>query len=452
MKNRKGFISMTLVYSFLTLFLFIMAGIMAAQTEKTDFINYVNGKVDEDLLSFKDKSSTLIQRMIDDNFVTDGTRFIIGDIANSSVGNGNGLYFLDDPAITDENADGSSSRIYFYRGTVLNNYVRISINNVENANYCFRIIRTNESGSIRMMYIGLASNDGRCTSASGTGNFQIFQRKNGDNAFVGYMNGKAETELKDPRLSNIFKNRLTGLAESEKYSQYLDTHYFYERDLEPSNSTEPGLASTDSGLAYFGMNGKTVEYHERESAIKKEVVDPWYEDNLLRISFLFEDAIYCADRSVADEASTGYNTKATDYNNRLFNGNPVYSYKCGTAERSADRLSLSYQNGGNNTNYNSLRYPIGLPTVIDLIYAGANASQPNESFFMRTGKPYWTMSPHSFNGTAKEIIVNNDGQLKESDVSARHWVYPVVSIKADTIVSDGSGTSNAPYIIDVQSN
>ena len=442
MKNRKGFISMTLVYSFLTLFLFIMAGIMAAQTEKTDFINYVNGKVDEDLLSFKDKSSTLIQRMIDDNFVTDGTRFIISDIANSSVGNGNGLYFLDDPAITDENADGSSSRIYFYRGTVLNNYVRISVNNVDN--YCFRIIRTNESGSIRMMYIGLASNDGRCTSVSGTGNHQIFQRKNGDNAFVGYMNGKAETELILEE-GKTFSDRL---PDTERRSRYLDTHYFYEIDLEPSNSTN----STDSGLAYFGMNGKTVEYHERESAIKKEVVDPWYEDNLLRISFLFEDAIYCADRSVADEASYGYKDIATDYNNRLFNGSQVYSYKCGTKDKSADRLSLSYQNGGNNTNYNSLRYPVGLPTVIDLIYAGANASQANESFFMHTGKSYWTMSPHSFNGTAKEIIVNSNGKLGESDVSAQHMVYPVVSIKADTIVSDGSGTSNAPYIIDVQSN
>ncbi|MBQ3142600.1 MAG: hypothetical protein IJB82_03755, partial [Bacilli bacterium] len=55
----------------------------------------------------------------------------------------NGLYY------TEENTEGNE-RVYFYRGTVENNYAVFG-------NYCWRIVRTVEDGSVRLRYGGEAT-------------------------------------------------------------------------------------------------------------------------------------------------------------------------------------------------------------------------------------------------------------------------------------------------------
>lgn len=59
----------------------------------------------------------------------------------SSDTNGKGIYYVDGERTED------GKRVYYYRGAVVNNYVKF-------ANYCWRIIRTNENGSIRLRYDG----------------------------------------------------------------------------------------------------------------------------------------------------------------------------------------------------------------------------------------------------------------------------------------------------------
>ena len=441
MKNNKGFISMTLVYSFLTLFLFIMAGIMASQSEKFDFIDYINEKVSEDIENMKDKSSTLMQKLLDDNFVTDGTRFNLNAIANSNVGNGNGLYYIDDTNMTDENDDKNTSRIYFFRGTVPNNYVLIKKSSKA---YCFKIIRTNEDGGIRMMFLGKgnASSNSCNNVKSGIDVGEVlnetsryttsFNDLDNDNAFVGYMMGKSETAL-----GQAFAVR-TGKTVTPA-QRYLDTHYYFEGDLD-SNAT------SDSGLKYFHVVNNAVEYHEKESTVKK-IVDKWYEDNMLDMAFMITDAVYCADKSIKDSGQ-GFAQLSTTY---FDNTSTTLTYKC-PAE--ADRLSLSQYNGGSNGNYNSLRYPVGLPTSMDILYAGGQYNSSNANYYMKTDYKYWTMTPSRYSGSAYELIVDTDGKLIQEKVttSDNMHVYPVLSIKADSIVTSGSGTSSSPYIIDVSTN
>jgi len=448
MKNNKGFISMTLVYSFLTLFLFIMAAIMAAQSEKTDFIDYVNDKVDEDLEGFKDKSSTLIQRMIDDNFVTDGTRFVISDIANNSVGNGNGLYYIDDANKTDENSDGSSGRIYFYRGSVRNNYVQLRIDgsDLDVKNFCFKIIRTNEDGSIRLMYVA-----SKCSASQYKGiGTSYFNEMNNDNAFVGYMMGKAETELTDasgnPQPFDNRRNKDTAGYNPSSVTdaiRYDDTHYFYANDLDV-DVDEP------SGLKYFGLKyGHSVEYHENESNAKK-TIDKWYQDNLQQISYMFSDSVYCADKALITKTGQGTHPGIGNYTSYYFDTTKSSTFKC---PQKKDMLSLSQLNGGSNENYNSLKYPIGLLTVSDVLYAGGKYGESNSDYYLNTGYNYWTMTPSSFNTNAREIIVSSDGKISEKNVkdSSDMYLMPVISIKPDSIVASGSGTKNSPYLIEVNS-
>lgn len=440
MKNKKGFISMTLVYSFLTLFLVIMAAIMLSQTEKSNYINYVNDKVSEDMENIKGRSSSLIKRMLEDNVVTDGSIFKIGEIANNEVGNGNGLYYIDGGSgsdiITDENNDGVGSRIYFYRGEVDNNYVLISkLKDASTTNYCFRIIRTNENGSIRLMYIKKDSCSG---NAAGIGT-SPFSQFNDDNAFVGYTHGKAETKMLATPV--IFSQR--GMPADQQHTEFEDTHSFFPHDLDQDES---------HNLLYFKVLG-AVEYHDKDNVIKS-LVDEWYAENLNPISSAFSDSIYCIDRNYSTDTTMGIAIVPTPYKSRNI-ANKTYSFKC---NRKLDQISLSISRGGSSSLENALDYPVGLPTVDDIAFAGGGTEANN--FYLKTGKSYWTMSPYAYedNGfgtnVAKEVYVKSDGSISSEDVkfytegaSNNINIFPVVSVRPDIIVNEGSGTASSPYKI-----
>ena len=60
----------------------------------------------------------------------------------------NGLYYTSNLSLTEDlNNDGIGERVYYYRGAVENNNVRFG-------GYCWRIVRTNEDGTVRMRYNG----------------------------------------------------------------------------------------------------------------------------------------------------------------------------------------------------------------------------------------------------------------------------------------------------------
>ena len=453
MKNKRGFISMTLVYSFLTLFLFIMAAIMLSQREKTNYINYINDKVDEDMENFKGKSSTLMKRMLEDNTVTDGSMFSIGQIANNAIGNGNGLYYIDggtgDNVKTDENNDKVGSRIYFFRGQVNNNNVLISkISAGGTKKYCFKIIRTNENSSIRMMFVGeTTSNQCNVTNSGLSSKYDLYDN---DNAFVGYMHGKAEKLLTGAPASitngYIFQNRLTAnpptllpgeAVDSYKHSRYEDTHNFYTHDLD--------MIAADSTPKYFFKHNYTLEYNDNESEIKK-IVDKWYSENLASMGNMMSDAYYCNDRSIGfvnleNYDNNGYSDIATTYGNGL-----SYSFKC---KNEQDRFSLSIYNGGYNTAINSLIYPVGLPTASDIAFAGGAKFEDNNNYYLNMNRSYWTMTPEAFNTTARVLYVNASGKILGDTPTESKSVFPVISIRPDMIVKTGKGTSADPYVIEV---
>ena len=63
----------------------------------------------------------------------------------SSNTNGNGVYYTSNSAKTmDLDNDGNGERVYYYRGAVTNNYVLFG-------NFCWRIVRTNEDSSVKLI-------------------------------------------------------------------------------------------------------------------------------------------------------------------------------------------------------------------------------------------------------------------------------------------------------------
>ena len=150
----------------------------------------------------------------------------------SEQDNTNGVYMTTD---TD-----SGSPVYYYRGNVNNRVIF--------ANFCWRIVRTTETGGVKLIYDGVPSN-GQCNN---TGSATIIGdsafNKNYDNAkYVGYMYG----------------------------SSIDDETYTHDSDI-------------------------------------KTTIDNWYETNMTSYTSQLEDTVWCNDRSYTTSGSAlrfGANTR-----------------------------------------------------------------------------------------------------------------------------------------------
>ena len=406
MKKKNGFISMTLVYTFLILFMFLMLAILRTYTEKDKFLQAINDQIDSDIGSVKVSRVTVINRLLDDNMPSSDSNIKYFKIANHYYGNGAGLYYMDTKSyenynlndLTDENADSHTSRIYYFRGSVENNHLVF-------ANMCFRIIRTNEDGSVRIVYNGPISG--------------------------------SEANPKCKNLSDVnFNNINIGV------SSFNDTASVEYVKIDSNTNSVP---SAD-------------ENNVQSNIIP--ILNSWYSEKFVTgpknyTEYISKDAIFCNNK-IAYQSTNYYQSRElspirideSDLN--IYNeGNyrNTISFKC---EQSNDRFSV---NEGN------LLYPIGLLTAQDVVLAGGyldiGSADPykggadqvikNESFYLYSPKAYWTMSPLYNDG--QMIYVNTEGTLKGSLATANRNIRPVISLKSNISLYRGDGTADNPYIV-----
>ena len=140
--------------------------------------------------------------------------------------NTNGIYMTKD---TD-----SGKPVYYYRGNVDNRVIF--------ANFCWRIVRTTETGGVKLIYDGVPSN-GQCnnTGNNSTIGNSAFNSKRDDAKYVGYMYGSS--------------------IDDETYTD--------------------------------------------DSTIKK-TIDTWYETNMTSYTSQLEDTVFCNDRSYTTSGSDLY--------------------------------------------------------------------------------------------------------------------------------------------------
>lgn len=175
MKNKNGFISMTLVYTFLILFLFLMSGILTSYNQRNKYYDIIEEKIksEMDLTSFR--NDTLYNTILKDNIAypddndaspsvdsKDGIDFS----KSSSLTNGIGLFYTEDTSYTKDN-----KTVYYFRGSDVNNYIVIDGKKA-------RILRTTEDGNVKIL-----SNGETMTYNTVTGN-----------KAVGFMYGTDEDE------------------------------------------------------------------------------------------------------------------------------------------------------------------------------------------------------------------------------------------------------------------
>ena len=322
------------------------------------------------------------------------TTTVIDYKVRSGVSGTNGIYTT--------TATERSIPVYYYRGAA----DKVN-NNIIFNNMCWKIIRTTETGGIKIIYNGVPT-DGKCETQTGdTTQMGIskFNESYDDNAYVGYMYGAVGS------------------------STYAATH--------------------------TNTNNSTI----------KKYIDNWYSKNFDETSTSkLEDTIFCNDRSTkAYDASTigdtsmsshgslGYGKKATFYGAAhrasYWSNNPNPSLVC---QNQNDKFTVNSKNGNG-----KLTNPVGLITLDEVVLAGFNTYYSNTSDYrdttnyLYTNCNYWTISPivQDYGSRADVGRVVSTGYVDTGSVSATIGVRPVVSLASGTLVT-GSGTTTNPYVVE----
>ncbi len=270
----------------------------------------------------------------------------------SEQDNTNGIYMTTD---TD-----SGNSVYYYRGNVDNHLIF--------ANFCWRIIRTTETGGVKLIYDGVPSN-GQCNNAE-------------DDTTVG---------------STLFNDADYG----EKYVGYMY-----------GSSIDDTANITDSVI--------------------KTVVDTWYETNMTSYTSQLEDTVFCNDRSYTENG--GYLRYGA--HSRLDNNQPTL--KCPNVR---DKFTTSTSNGNG-----ALKYPVGLITADEMVYAGGILYEPNNSFYLYNNKSSWSLSPW-FDSSI--INLDSTGFIGyHPNNSDSDGIRPVISLKSGAAISGETGTATDPFIVE----
>ena len=205
----------------------------------------------------------------------------------------------------------------------------------------------------------------------------------------------------------------------------------------------------------YGNSDATLEEartNTNDSTIKA-YIDNLYANNMISYTnYLSNDAVYCNYREVgsgtyniggSDGSDFGYATDA-----RL-NSNKTPTYDCTNIK---DAFSVNNAEA-------KLKYPIGLMTADEIVYAGGvfNTNAPmwyytNSSLESSTGTTdWWSLSPDGWYGFIAYSwgVSGSDypGNLHGNYVYNPRGVRPAVSLKACVQWKSGDGSANNPYEI-----
>ncbi len=380
----------------------------------------------------------------------------------SSDTNGKGIYIR-------SGTEDDANPIYYYRGDV--------DNNVLFANFCWKIVRTTETGGIKLIYNGVPNN-GTCNNTGSNTSIgtSAFNTNYNSPAYVGYMYGTLYTYSefyldmpsdefsfgKDVTYSNgvytlnnpntITAGNYTDGGNSRSY------HYTCFNSSPTCGSTVYYIFYLEGEVAYYITlsNGKKVEDalsemldHNTNDSTIKTVIDTWYSNNMTSYTNKLEDTVWCSDRSIYAKNGWDPDSKVSNYDLQFSAYNRVrneYSPSL-TCSRDIDKFTTSTSTGNG-----SLIYPVGIMTTDEVMLAGGAFGVANDSYYLYTGNGMWFLSPHVYvNIDAGVFAEGADGCIGYTGVNNTDWeigVRPSVSLVSSTEISSGNGTVDSPYIIE----
>ena len=368
-----------------------------------------------------------------------------GTLATEYTGNGSATY---------------ANKVYFMTGG--------TNNNVLFANFCWKIVRTTDTGGVKLIYNGKPT-DGKCNNidentAIGNSAFNI-----NDNlpAYVGYMyNTVYESNNEEANANSLYGNYVSyqnGVYTLKETSNTLDDYHHYTCNNETGEcETVRYYYYVYSG--YYGSNYDYIELNGTESvevalnemlsndnvntkdSTVKAYIDNWYEENMTDYTKYLEDTVFCNDRSISSLG--GWNHDGGSLSEGLqFKGYDI-SLEDLICSNNTDKFTVSKSIGNG-----KLKYPIGL-----LSYSEAKMFTNTER---ENDIDYWLISPFCFNCEAEDgdkyalmravryIGISYAGSL--SNISDEYNVVrPSISLVPGIEYSSGDGTVDAPFVIITQ--
>ncbi|MBQ6816881.1 MAG: hypothetical protein IJO27_00445 [Bacilli bacterium] len=371
---------------------------------------------------------------------------------NSSDENGKGLYIR----------SGTENNLYpivYYRGSVDNN-------NVLFADFCWKAIRTTETGGVKLIYNGIptngtCNNTGTASQLSGSSKYEesITTLSN-----VGYMNNISYDYINESPLEDAYFG-LGFTYENGKYT-LTNSDVGYAENRHYTCNSNDALATCETIRYYYHTgyyieltDGKSVEdamnemlYDEnvnKNDSIAKTNLETWFKNNMLSYIDQLEDTVWCSDRNIPMEGNFRFEKSGWDpnggqkANNLHFYG---FDYIWGTynpilnCDNATDRFQVSNKKA-------KAKYPVGLITVSEGMLAGATITAYS-SHYLHTGIAYWTMTPFQFTGNYASVArILGEGNITGFHVTNNHGLRPVVSLAFGMMINDGDGTVNNPYVV-----
>ena len=295
--------------------------------------------------------------------------------ATSSDTNGLGVYKL-------TKIEKEGEPIYYYRGDVKNN-------NVLFANFCWKMLRTTETGGIKLIYNGIPNN-GVCNNigeSTGIG-MTNFNNDYTNPEAVGYM---YDNNTKDSTIKTIvdtwFANNLVG------YLEYIeDTPFYNERDYVEGEGFPRAYAPRMRVWGNFGYG--TTNFGE---AILNTTI---------KLGAQNKEDIFTVSSEI---------------------GNGALTYPVGLI--TSDEVIMAGGRG----------------------YVNETDTGINSNFYLYIGDDilFWTISPFDFysDSIAHMLSLKPKEALCSTYTINVGQARPVISLQAGTTYSNGDGTINSPYII-----
>ena len=435
-----------------------------------------NKEIDNSILKDYEKINKVITANAildnqDSTYVTSSTGIDFSTISSDT--NGKGVYIL-------SSTKDDTYPIYYYRGAVDNN-------NLIFAETCWKMVRTTETGGLKLIYNGVPSN-GQCNNSGSSSQIgtKEFNSSYNSPSYVGYMYANPYTSSSksssDISSSYYYGNdvtysggtytltdTITGSSWSSLYNGGLNNNHYTCFSTGTTCSTVYYIYYSISSTAYYisltggkkvedalremlgADDGNTTSYNTTSSTIKGNsttsgTLDYWYYTNIVQKGYggYVEDTVWCNDRSIFQKNGwdpNGGNTTKYLYFSAYDRAYNTYSPSV-VCSREIDRFTVDEANGNGD-----LDYPVGLLTVDEMMLAGGTVSE-NSSYYLYTGESYWLGAPAFFrNASALEFDVGSSGDRNCAFVNLTLGVRPSISLKPGVTISDGNGEASNPYIV-----
>ena len=378
---------------------------------------------------------------------------ISGDTDSDGIlDNGEGIYTL-------ASTENDPYPIMYYRGNVTNN-------NVLFADKCWKIVRTTESGGVKLIYNGEYTEENICNNTgedtlitvneNGTDVTQVaysVSKRYNSLAYNGYMYGTVYAINSSGWVNNArFGSSFTWDGTSyhlidDSVTTPDDTHRY-----SCNVANEDGTCNSIRYVNYIINNSKyyvtlTGGDDFEQALIKmktntrnsnaKAVINNWYRDNMTDYTSRLDDPVWCNNRDQINQNGINYT-----YNYR----NVFQDFTC--SDRN-DRFTVKNERGNK-----KLQYPVALLSLDDVLAAGGKTSVSGlESLnYLNNGTSSWSLSPSVSNmNYAFMFVIQNGDAIATGVLGSVFGLRPAISLSLRESITGGTGTVSNPYVVEVNS-